>query len=240
LTNTLRIRRFTPESGHWVSLFVGVVTLTLCLLLRAAGGVAVEIDFETLQAQAESRFGDEARSRVAAWQHLLEILPELDELERIHRVNAFFHQQLRYRLDSELHEREDYWATPLESLGHGAGDCEDYVIAKYVSLRHAGIDDARLKLVYVRARIGGPRSPITQAHMVLSYQHKDSAPPLILDSLIEDVLPASLRTDLLPVFSFNRQGIWAQGAPTPLGSATARLSQWRNVLERMESEGVRF
>ena len=220
--------------------------LMLVAVLLAAGGLwavsatTVRIDFSLIGSQASQRYGAQAQARVNAWQQLLEQLPLLDELEQVHRVNAFFHDNLQYRLDSELYGREDYWATPLEALGHGAGDCEDFAIAKYLSLRHAGIDDERLKLVYVRARIGGSRSQITQAHMVLSYQASVDQPPLILDSLISEVMPASLRTDLLPVFSFNHGGMWAQGASGSLGSATARLSHWRNVLERMAEQGVQW
>lgn len=240
MNDPFRTPIFSGVVRRWAGLIPGVAGLLLCALLEAGGEPRVRIDFSTLASQAERDFGIGARTRVQAWQALLTEVGSLDELEQVHRVNRFFHAQLRYRLDSDLHGREDYWATPLETLGHGAGDCEDYAIAKYVSLRHVGIDDSKLRLVYVRARIGGARSSITQAHMVLSYQSSAESPPLILDSLLEDVLPASLRTDLLPVFSFNHQGIWAQGAPTPLGSATARLSQWRNVLERMAAEGVRL
>ncbi|TVP93360.1 MAG: hypothetical protein EA348_00895 [Pseudomonadaceae bacterium] len=165
-------------------------------------------------------------------------LESMDDMDKLAHVNAFFHRHMTYRLDSELYGQEDYWATPLESLGHGAGDCEDYVIAKYVSLLHAGVDDNRLRLVYVRARIGGPRSNLSQAHMVLSYQSSADAEPLILDSLLEEILPASMRDDLEPVFSFNYSGMWAGGSRTSVGSSTARLSRWRDVIERMSAEGI--
>ena len=46
---------------------------------------------------------------------------------------------------------DDYWASPLETLDKGRGDCEDYAIAKYFSLLAAGVPVARLRLVYVRA-----------------------------------------------------------------------------------------
>ena len=63
----------------------------------------------------------------------------------------------------------DYWATPLESLGKGAGDCEDYVIGKYFSLLAMGVPANKLRFIYVRARIGGPASSSQVAHMVLGY-----------------------------------------------------------------------
>ena len=50
--------------------------------------------------------------------------------------------------------------------------------------------------------------------------------------------PASMRSDLTPVFSFNAEGLWVGGAATSSADPTARLSQWRNVLARMREEGL--
>jgi predicted transglutaminase-like cysteine proteinase len=48
--------------------------------------------------------------------------------------------RLPYNTDADLYGRPDYWASPLEFLVNG-GDCEDYAIAKYVSLRMLGVPD---------------------------------------------------------------------------------------------------
>ena len=40
--------------------------------------------------------------------------------------------------DTEIWGEPDYWATVLETLGRGAGDCEDFSIAKYVTLKAMG------------------------------------------------------------------------------------------------------
>ena len=44
----------------------------------------------------------------------------------------------------------DYWASPLQTLGSGAGDCEDYAIVKYVALRELGVGADDLRVVIVR------------------------------------------------------------------------------------------
>ena len=51
----------------------------------------------------------------------------------------------------------DFWASPLQTLGSGAGDCEDYAIVKYVVLRELGItaDDPRLIIVQDQKRETG-------------------------------------------------------------------------------------
>lgn len=201
----------------------------------------LEIDFDRMTEQMRDRFSEDRVEVVLRWEALLDEIGAASVQEQLLRVNEFFHRTVRYRLDGQLYGVEDYWATPLETLGHGLGDCEDWAIAKYVSLRHLGIPDEKLRLIYVRAQIGGSRSPISQAHMVLGYYESPEAEPLILDSLLSNVLPASERTDLSPVFSFNAAGIWVGQGPAPAaGSPTARLSLWRDVLERMRQEGVRI
>lgn len=199
------------------------------------------LQFDRLETSMVRQFSADRVPVLRAWEAELLALNALSDHEKIQRVNLFFHRHVRYRTDMALYGQEDYWATPLELLGHGLGDCEDWAIAKYVSLRHLGIADDQLRLIYVRARIGGPSSQITQAHMVLGYYPSPNAEPLILDSLISSVLPASERDDLTPVFSFNSAGLWAgQGAQRANSSPTARLSRWRSVLERMQQEGVQF
>jgi predicted transglutaminase-like cysteine proteinase len=129
----------------------------------------------------------------------------------------------------------DYWATPLELMGRGAGDCEDFVIAKYITLQMLGIDNERLRLIYVRAKIG---STASVAHMVLGFYPQPTEEPLILDNLISSVRPASQRPDLSPVFSFNNNGLWVGGATASTADPTTRLSRWRDVLDRMRQEGL--
>lgn len=201
---------------------------------------SASIDFVQTRLQWDNLGFTKNNDALERWQILLQRLGSLNTQEQLRHVNTFVHDTLAYQTDQSLWGQEDYWATPLETLAKGRGDCEDYVILQYVSLLNAGISDDQLRLIYVRARIGGPTSPITQPHMVLGYFPEPGAEPLLLDSLMEDILPASERTDLTPVFSFNSSELWAGGGNASAGSSTARLSPWRNVLDRIRSEGVSF
>ena len=158
---------------------------------------------------------------------------------RLQKVNDFFNRKLAFFDDQEIWGQPDYWATPMESLSKAKADCEDYVIAKYFALRNMNVPDNQLRLIYVKARIGGPNSKIEQAHMVLAYYPSGYAEPLVLDNLVSDIRPASKRPDLLPIFSFNRQGVFAGAAATAtLGTGgTSRLSRWQDLLERARLEG---
>ncbi len=156
-----------------------------------------------------------------------------DELQRLKDVNDFFNRRLAFRDDAVTWGVPDYWASPLESLDKRAGDCEDYAIAKYFSLAAAGVPMAKLRMVYVRARLQGQALP----HMVLAYYAQPSAEPLILDNLRPEVLPASQRADLTPVFSFNTDGLWQGVGQVTSGDPMVRLSLWRELVAKVRAEG---
>lgn len=209
----------------------------IALLLWTILGIATP-DLDRMQRLAAERYGDSAAESVAAWRRMMADAADLDEEMQLARVNAFFNRRLRFVDDTVVWRQQDYWATPLEFMGKGAGDCEDFAIAKYITLRLLGIPDERLRLIYVRAQIGDPRSKLSQAHMVLGYYAEPSDEPLVLDNLISDIRRASRRTDLTPVFSFNSAGLWVGGASTSSADPTTRLSRWRDVLDRMRTEGL--
>jgi predicted transglutaminase-like cysteine proteinase len=126
----------------------------------------------------------------------------------------------------------------MESIGQGAGDCEDFAIAKYFTLRESGVVPTKLRLIYVRATTGSAAGAPSQAHMVLAYYAHPEAEPLVLDNLISDIRPASRRPDLVPVFSFNSDGVFTGGAKDNAPSAgTGRLSRWEDLLKRARAEG---
>lgn len=207
------------------------------LALLAAGlSVTATPDLDRMQQLAQQRYGGQAAQMVQQWRALMRDARDLPEADKILRVNDFFNRRVAFRDDAEIWGVPDYWATPLEVMGRDAGDCEDFSISKYVTLKLLGVPIERMRLIYVRAQIGGPHSTLSQAHMVLGYYPAPGAEPLVLDNLLTEVRPASRRPDLHPVYSFNSEGLWA--GSTAAGSATARLSKWRDVLSRMQSEGL--
>ena len=196
---------------------------------------AAALDTNRLQASFQRLGGDPASLR--QWQELRENARHLDDADKLRRVNEFFNRRIAFTDDSQAWGQSDYWATPMETLARRQGDCEDFSIAKYFTLLEAGVAPARLRLVYVKARIGGPASGLQQAHMVLAYYPAPDAEPLVLDNLITEIRPASRRPDLLPVFSFNNQGIWQGAAGTQGPGGAGRLSRWQDLLQRAQQEG---
>jgi len=209
----------------------------MAVLLVGAGFAYAELDMDRMILLASERYGDAGASSVVAWRELLTQASGQNEAVKLRRVNEFFNRRTRFGDDIDLWGKSDYWATPLEVLGRSQGDCEDFAIAKYATLKLLGVAPEKLRLVYVKARIGGPTSSVVQAHMVLSYYPAPGDEPLVLDNLISDIRPASRRTDLIIIFGFNAEGLWVGGA-VPRASSPQRLSKWQDVLTRMRNEGI--
>lgn len=198
---------------------------------------ASSFNFDLLQQNAASRFGPKAATAMRDWQAALHDSQSSSEMEKLRFINAYINGRVTFVDDQTAWGVNDYWATPLESLGRAVGDCEDFTIAKYFSLKYLGVPVSKLRLTYARARIGGPASTITQAHMVLAYYSSPDAEPLILDNLISEIRPASRRSDLAPVFSFNSEGLWMTGGRPQHPGGSSGLTRWQDLLTRMKNEG---
>ncbi len=184
-----------------------------------------------------SRHGFDGRNFLNAWFDVIDRNRTKPVEEQIKAVNDFFNLRIRYSTDILIWKKSDYWATPLETMGIRAGDCEDFAIAKYVSLIELGVPPEKLRLIYVKATIPEDVGSRIEAHMVLGYYPIPNAIPLIFDSLIPKIESALERTDLKPVYSFNTQGLWVGNITASQADPTARLSPWRDVLQRMQTEG---
>jgi len=192
-------------------------------------------DADTMLRVAQS-MSPQALAGAKALQGVIGSLAGQDESAKLFAINQFFDRRIVFATDMEVWGQLDYWASPLEMLGKGRGDCEDYVIGKYFSLLVAGVPVAKMRLVYVRATIGGPGGEVV-AHMVLAYYATPDAEPLILDNLIGEIRPASRRPDLQPVFSFNSEGLWQGVGKQAAGDPQSRLSPWREVMAKARAEG---
>ncbi len=221
------IKALLRRYGHWL----GPLSLLFVLLPLA---LQADWDFTSISRKATALYGPlgAGQQRIDAWQNLLATQKQDTEVEKLKVVNLFFNHQMVYTEDIDLWGVVDYWETPVEALWKGAGDCEDYAIAKYFSLRHLGVAAEKLRITYVKA--------LTQnrAHMVLTYYATPNAVPLVLDSLMDPIKMASDRPDLLPVYSFNGEGLWLTGsAGNKKVGDSKRLSRWQDVLHKMAAEG---
>jgi len=182
--------------------------------------------------QIQKQYGKKVSARLLNWKNFINQNLDRTEDEKLKLTNDFFNQQLLWLSDKKLWKQKDYWATPLETLIKSAGDCEDFTIIKYFTLISLGVPVNRLKLTYVKAL------KYNQAHMVLTYSKSKRAIPLVLDNINKKILPASKRTDLKPIYSFNGEGMWIQ-KQKKLGKRvgnSSRIRLWTELTQRMSKE----
>lgn len=230
-------RARAPHRGAWNRGRRVVLALLLVGSLGVSGpGSAWNAD---RLGQAAARLGTPAVEGARDLRGLLVTVARLEEPARAGLVNEFFNRRIAFAEDLDAWGMPDYWASPLEVLVKGRGDCEDFAIAKYFVLRASGVPAQRLRLVYVRAQTAGRDGypGLVIPHLVLAYYARPADDPLVLDNLVREVLPASRRSDLTPVFSFNSEGLWQGVSGGSAGDPLQRLSKWREVLARAIEEG---
>jgi len=207
--------------------YLGCFLISL-LLMPATVRAGVDLSDSVIQ-KFELKYGSEPAEQVRQWRDLLQDSKGNSEMEKLVAVNNFFNRRLKF-IDDMLHwEKNDYWATPFEFIGTGAGDCEDFSIAKYFSLLELGVPNDKLRITYVKALA------YNQAHMVVTYFPEPGAIPLVLDNINPAIEPANKRKDLLPVYSFNGTGLWLakeRGLGKKAGSAD-RISLWTDLNNKM-------
>ncbi len=217
----------------------------LALFALVAGTVlaASELGFSRsvtkgLVALYTAKFGAGSNTRIGGWQDFVRAVPAArrqtarGELELLNSVNAFFNR-VPFLTDMAHWGAEDYWASPAEALASNGADCEDFSIAKYFTLKELGVPIERLRITYVKA------VKLDQAHMVLAYYPVPNAVPLILDNLENSVRPASERSDLIPVYSFNDEDLLLvrPGQPRAANAGSPlQIRLWRSLLDKLEKE----
>ncbi len=175
----------------------------------------------------------QTQQRVEQWKNLISSGSKWSDIKKLTSVNDFVNQ-FNFVDDIDHWHKEDYWATPLETLVTKGGDCEDFAIAKYFTLTAMGMPEDKMRLTYVKAL------SINKAHMVVSYYEQRNAEPLLLDNLNRKILPASQRKDLVPAYSFNGTGLWLskRSKTDEYVDDSSRISLWQQVIHRMDVEAA--
>ena len=199
--------------------------------------IALALDYPKLQDIFVKKYPATALNSFNAWQNVMTTSGELKPEDKIKRINDSSNRTITWQEDQKVWGAADYWATPFETIAKKAGDCEDFAIIKYFSLINLGVPVNQLRLVYVKAKNGNGTSSSELAHMVLAYYPSPDSEPLILDNMLSDIRPASRRPDLVPVFSFNGEGVYNGVAGGGQASGIERLSKWQDLLQRAKNEG---
>ena len=147
------------------------------------------------------------------WRRNLKSWSSVNETQQLELINSWVNRTIRYTEDANAFGQRDYWASPKVSL-KGRGDCEDYAIAKYASLKALGFGEDRMRIVIVndtRKKIG---------HAVLSVKTVNGI--YILDNQnIRPVLHQRI-SYYAPVYSINASERWINIATRQIKTQYAR------------------
>ena len=150
-----------------------------------------------------SRFDRDARSAegaavLATWRSNLESMRGLSIDEMADRVNNMANK-VRYISDNKNWGKSDYWETPVEFFTRG-GDCEDFAITKYTSLRALGVPDDRMRIAIVKDM----EKNVPHAILIV-YGDKGT---YVLDNQIKQMRSQNSISHYKPIFSINRTAWW--------------------------------
>ena len=209
--------------------------LSLLLLLSLYTTLLARDDFyidESALEKAELKYGHSVKKRLTTFIALLNELIAKDDMQKLRKINDYFNT-ITYNTDLVIWNEKDYWASREEFIGMGSGDCEDYTIAKYFSLKQLGFSDKTIFLTYVKA------IKYNQAHMVLTYFKTPDSVPLVLDNINPKILPANKRRDLHPLFNFNGEKIYMakkRGLGEVVPDSKLHLDKWSELILKIKRD----
>ena len=183
-------------------LFIVIILLVVTVLF--AGTTSRFFVPRKLLNNYKATYGSQAVRRLESLLAMMDQQRGLPEEQIVIHVNDFFNQ-LEYRSDRQTWNKSDYWASRLEFLGKGQGDCEDFAVAKFLTMIQLGVPGEKIFLTYVRAR-----GFADAAHLVTTYYKKPGTVPFVLDNYIKKIMPATQRPDLVPVYSFTARDLYIQ------------------------------
>ena len=209
---------------------IAVFTAAIVIIFLWTGERATAVISPSKLLEIKKKYGELTANRFKFYNELVESLQDADIRTKLEKVNDFWNG-VPYGSDLKVWGKRDYWATPYEFLLKDRGDCEDYVVAKYFTLKAVGVDAKKLYFVYVRVK--GQKRP----HMVLAYYKASNAEPLILDNINLRIFPASKRKDIFPVYTFNGELLERYLDHTRKGLKERNRKvkrKWEELMQRMK------
>ncbi len=148
-------------------------------------------------------FNSSTKFNSLSWDELKANWSKLSPMEQLKKVNLFWNKY-PYRTDQQVYKTPDYWAAPYEFMKN-SGDCEDYSIAKYFTLKELGfnVNDMRVAIVMETIR--------NIAHAVLVVYLNGDA--YILDNLSNSVMSHKRLLNYDIQYSVNEKFRWGHVKP---------------------------
>ena len=177
-------------------------------------GVAREIENEMLVLALCEEDRSNCRSPAALqFLSIVDVARAREGRARLGEINRAINLAIKPVSDLALYGIVDVWSSPLATLALGAGDCEDYAIAKFVALREAGVSSDDLRIVILRDTIRGEDHAVVSARLDGRW--------LMLDNRRLIMLEDAQIKDYQPIFLIDRDGVKRYSPSLPLVSESA-------------------
>lgn len=137
------------------------------------------------------------------WSAFMRSIEDNTPQQKILKVNLWFNA-FPYKADDYVYGESDYWASPTEFLEYG-GDCEDYTIIKYMTLRLLGFPAEAMKIAMVYDVFSGTD------HALLLVKYDDEH--FVLDNRENFTTPSYYTERYKPHYVFNEEQFWTYDSP---------------------------
>ena len=201
------------ESGHNNVLYVQKARRTLVDWIRQTpimlrnGQLIVS---QHIDSEIARRIGRKGLKRLHRWESLINEYQGGSDAEKLESVSRFFANRIIQAPDAGGHRGNEYWQSPIETLIRGRGDCDDFAMAHYVSLRLLGIPADQLRIAIMKG-------PANTNHGVVFYYPEGESDPWVVDNLFSErlgvegglilLLSVRMRLDhLQPLWVMNEYG----------------------------------
>jgi predicted transglutaminase-like cysteine proteinase len=193
---------FQQPSSSSSPLRAFLVCLILILSFVTASSAVANLGFEPWEDEVfvaiGKDYGPEAEKRFRWIMEIILANHDKPVMEKLKLANDTLNN-IPWIADQDIWKREDYWATPFETLATFGGDCEDIAFAKYGMLLMMGVPDDTMGFAYVE-------NPKKERHMVLTYRENENSLVYVLDNQNPEVLTGPERRDLTAIYIFQGDG----------------------------------
>lgn len=162
----------------------------------------------------DCRFAGTAACSYQEWLQFLDGLRGLSKWQQLVAVNEYMNMRT-YISDEKNWRTQDHWATPGEFLAR-SGDCEDFAIAKFFSLKHLGWTDDELRVAAVKDGKLGVGHAVLVAY--------SGGKTWLLDNQLSDVTDLNMVRHYEPVYSINESHWWLHKKNERPGSLVLTVS----------------
>lgn len=162
-----------------------------------------------VMARYQAQMVSSQSAQFKAWYNRMAHLKDVPLMQKLRQVNNIVNLN-RYVEDQYLYGQSDYWATPIEFIAKQAGDCEDFAIAKMMTLKALGVPESSMRIAVVQDTMKNI------PHAILIVYSQGNA--YILDNQIKEVVPTQNVAHYKPYYSISRTAWWRHSETTKTAS----------------------